>query len=53
MKKIIVLFVFLAALFQSTSVVAQDLLKSTDLSTLKVDYLSDSDIAKIKSQLKM
>jgi protein involved in polysaccharide export with SLBB domain len=26
-------------------------LKSTDLSTLKVDYLSDSDIAKIKAQL--
>jgi hypothetical protein len=27
------------------------LVKSTDLSTLKVDYLSDSDISKIKTQL--
>jgi hypothetical protein len=26
------------------------LVKSTDLSTLKVDYLSDSDISKIKTQ---
>lgn len=43
--------VLLLALFQSSSLVAQDLLKSTDLSTLKVDYLSDSDIAKIKAQL--
>jgi hypothetical protein len=34
---------------QST-IIGQDL-KSTDLSTLKVDYLSDSDIAKIKTQL--
>ena len=39
------------ALFQSATVLAQDLLKSTDLSTLNVDYLSDSDIAKIKVQL--
>jgi hypothetical protein len=31
-------------------VVAQDLL-SSDLSTLKVDSLSDADIAKIKTQL--
>ncbi len=41
----------LFALFQTGNVVAQDLLKGTDLSTLKVDYLSDSDIAKIKAQL--
>ena len=41
----------LLALLQSGTLVAQDLLKGTDLSTLKVDYLSDSDIAKIKSQL--
>jgi hypothetical protein len=32
-------------------VVAQDLLNSSDLSTLKVDSLSDADIAKIKTQL--
>jgi hypothetical protein len=41
----------LLALLQSSTLVAQDLLKSTDLRTLKVDYLSDSDIAKIKAQL--
>lgn len=51
MRKIIVAVVFFVALFQSSNVLAQDLLKSTDLSTLKVDYLSDSDIAKIKVQL--
>ncbi|MFV8374693.1 SLBB domain-containing protein [Flavobacterium sp. LB1P71] len=51
MKKIIVVAVFFMALFQSSTMLAQDLLKSTDLSTLKVDYLSDSEIAKIKVQL--
>jgi protein involved in polysaccharide export with SLBB domain len=51
MRKIIILAVFFIALFNSSTIMAQDLLKSTDLSTLKVDYLSDGDIAKIKSQL--
>jgi protein involved in polysaccharide export with SLBB domain len=51
MKKLITVVVLFIALFQSATVLAQDLLKSTDLSTLKVDYLSDSDIAKIKTQL--
>ncbi|TDE41752.1 sugar transporter [Flavobacterium rhamnosiphilum] len=51
MKKIITAVLLLFALFQSSQVLAQDLLKSSDLSTLKVDYLSDSDIAKIKAQL--
>ncbi|CAM4086299.1 SLBB domain-containing protein [Flavobacterium sinopsychrotolerans] len=51
MRKIITVVVLFIAFFQSTTAVAQDLLKSTDLSTLKVDYLSDSDIAKIKIQL--
>lgn len=51
MRKIITVIILFIALFQSSTMVAQDLLKSTDLSTLKVDYLSDSDIAKIKSQL--
>ncbi|TRX40130.1 SLBB domain-containing protein [Flavobacterium restrictum] len=51
MKKIVVILVLLLALFKPNTAVAQDLLKSTDLSTLKVDYLSDTDIAKIKSQL--
>lgn len=51
MKKIITAVVLFAALFQTVTLKAQDLLKSTDLSTLKVDYLSDADIAKIKTQL--
>jgi protein involved in polysaccharide export with SLBB domain len=51
MKKLITVVVLFVALFQSATVLAQDLLKSNDLSTLKVDYLSDSDIAKIGAQL--
>lgn len=51
MRKIFTVILFLFVLFHSGTLMAQDLLKSTDLSTLKVDYLSDSDIAKIKSQL--
>jgi len=51
MKKIITVFLLVFALFQSGSLKAQDLLKGTDLSTVKVDYLSDAEIAKIKSQL--
>jgi protein involved in polysaccharide export with SLBB domain len=53
MKKILIVFFLLVSLFQTGSVIAQDLLKSSDLSTLKVDYLSDSDIVKIKSQLQI
>jgi protein involved in polysaccharide export with SLBB domain len=51
MKKILIVVFLFVAVFQTTTVIAQDLLKSTDLSTLKVDYLADSDIAKIKTQL--
>jgi len=51
MRKIITTLLLMLALFQSGTILSQDLLRSTDLSTLKVDYLSDSDIAKIKSQL--
>jgi protein involved in polysaccharide export with SLBB domain len=51
MRKIVAIFLLVCALFQTGALRAQDLLKSTDLSTLKVDYLSDSDIAKIKTQL--
>ncbi len=51
MKKIFLAFIIVFAFFQSESLMAQDLLKGTDLSTVKVDYLSDSDIAKIKAQL--
>lgn len=51
MKKIITVLVLLVALLQSSTMTAQDLLKSTDLSTLKVDNLSDAEIGKIKAQL--
>ena len=51
MKKILIAVVFFVALFFTQSSVAQDLLKSSDLSTLKVDNLSDTEITKIKSQL--
>jgi protein involved in polysaccharide export with SLBB domain len=51
MRKIITAILLVFALFQSGVLVAQDLLKGTDLSTVKVDYLSDGDIAKIKTQL--
>jgi protein involved in polysaccharide export with SLBB domain len=51
MRKIITVFLLVFALFQSGALRAQDLLKGTDLSTVKVDYLSDAEIAKIKTQL--
>jgi protein involved in polysaccharide export with SLBB domain len=51
MRKLITAIVLLVALFQSSSLIAQDILKGNDLSTVRVDYLSDGDIAKIKSQL--
>ena len=51
MKKILSLALLFFALMQSTPIVAQDLMKAQDLSTLKVDYLSDADVAKIRTQL--
>jgi protein involved in polysaccharide export with SLBB domain len=51
MKKILVSFFFLFAIFQTNNVIAQDLLKGSDLSTLKVDNLSDADVSKVKAQL--
>jgi protein involved in polysaccharide export with SLBB domain len=51
MRKIIIAIVLFIALFQTSSLMAQDILKGNDLSTVRVDYLSDGDIAKIKSQL--
>lgn len=51
MKKIVLLFLLLFAFFQSDGVFSQDLLKSSDLSTLKIDNLTDSDIEKIRVQL--
>ena len=51
MKKITAVFLFFFTFLLSYQSHAQDLLKSNDLSTVKVDYLSDTDIAKIKAQL--
>jgi protein involved in polysaccharide export with SLBB domain len=51
MKKLLFIAFMFAALLQSTGVSAQDLMKAQDLSTVKVDYLSDADLAKIRTQL--
>ncbi|MBA0884391.1 SLBB domain-containing protein [Flavobacterium undicola] len=51
MKKIITVLLVLFAMFQSSDALAQDILKASDLSTLKVDNLTESDLVKIKSQL--
>jgi protein involved in polysaccharide export with SLBB domain len=52
MRKIITVIVLLMTLFQSQTIFAQDVLNNKDLSTIKVDNLSETDVAKIKSQLK-
>ena len=51
MKKTVAFLFILFVLLQSSTMIAQDLLGSSDLSTLKVDNLSDADIVKIKTQL--
>ena len=51
MKKLIACILLIATFFQPSISQAQDLLKWNDISAMKVDDLSDSDIAKIKSQL--
>jgi protein involved in polysaccharide export with SLBB domain len=51
MRKLIIAVMLLTSLFQSATMMAQDVLKGTDLSTVKVDYLSDAEIFKIKTQL--
>jgi len=51
MKKIVIALVVVLAFLQSSVLLAQDLLKSQDLSTLKVDYLTDAEVVKIKGQL--
>lgn len=50
-KRVYVLILFLSVL-TSFNVHAQDILKSKDLSTVKVDYLSQDDLADISAQLK-
>jgi protein involved in polysaccharide export with SLBB domain len=51
MKKVITLVVLILTFFQTTNTQAQDFLKGNDISAVKVDNLSDAEIAKIKSQL--
>jgi protein involved in polysaccharide export with SLBB domain len=46
-----VLFAFLFLLISSKTLKAQDILKSKDLSSFKVDDLSDDDVLKFKQQL--
>lgn len=52
MKKITYVLTLFFVLLMSLSTNAQDIIKSKDLSTVKVDYLSDDEIAKISAQLK-
>ncbi|MCC9017165.1 SLBB domain-containing protein [Flavobacterium lipolyticum] len=52
MKKIIYVLALFFILLASFNANAQDLIKSKDLSTIKVDYLSDDEIGKIVAQLK-
>ena len=52
MKKIIYVLALFFTLLISFNANAQDIVKSKDLSTVKVDYLSDDEIAKIIAQLK-
>jgi protein involved in polysaccharide export with SLBB domain len=51
MKKIIYVLTFSFALI-TFNATAQDLMKSKDLSSVRVDYLSDDDLTKISAQLK-
>nr|WP_315223160.1 SLBB domain-containing protein [uncultured Flavobacterium sp.] len=52
MKKLFYVLTFLFLLLGSSNANAQDIIKSKDLSTIKVDYLSDDEISKIVAQLK-
>ncbi|MGN7808448.1 SLBB domain-containing protein [Flavobacterium sp. 22076] len=52
MKKIIYVLILVFNFLFSFNANAQDILKSKDLNTIKVDYLSDDDLAKISTQLK-
>lgn len=51
MKKVLLFALLFLALAFTSQLSAQDLMKAQDLSTLKVDYLSDADLAKIRTQL--
>ena len=51
MKKIFIVIILFIALFQTSTLRAQDILKGKDLSTVQVDLLTDGDVTKIKTQL--
>jgi protein involved in polysaccharide export with SLBB domain len=51
MKKIVSVAFLLTTFFHSITLKGQDILSSKDLSTIRVDNLSDNDILKIKTQL--
>ncbi|PBJ13883.1 SLBB domain-containing protein [Flavobacterium sp. ACN6] len=52
MKKITFVLILFFIFLLSYNANAQDILKTKDLSTVKVDYLSDDDLSKISAQLK-
>jgi protein involved in polysaccharide export with SLBB domain len=52
MKKLIYVLTLFFILLMSFNANAQDIIKSKDLSTVKVDYLSDDEIGRIITQLK-
>ncbi|KDN55331.1 polysaccharide biosynthesis/export family protein [Flavobacterium seoulense] len=51
MKKIITVIIILFTFLQSPEMLAQDFLNMNDLSSVKVDNLSEADVVKIKTQL--
>ena len=53
MRKILPVVLLFLAFLQSPISKAQDLLTSKDLSTIRVDNLTESDISKIKAQLQI
>ena len=53
MRKIISALLVFFIFFQSPNVIGQDLLTTKDLSTLRVDNLSETEISKIKTQLQI
>jgi protein involved in polysaccharide export with SLBB domain len=53
MRKIISAVLVFFIFFQSPNVIGQDLLTTKDLSTLRVDNLSETEISKIKTQLQI
>jgi hypothetical protein len=51
MKKLLSITFLFFALLQTSTVVAQDLMNSANLSAINIDFLSDIEIQKISTQL--